>query len=60
MCLGAIMRPDHPLARRILGSQTRQDYVLHVRCFAAFVGRSPDTAKPEDIRASNWISMRRA
>ena len=32
---------------RGLGSHTRQDYV---RCFAAFLGRSPDTATPDDIR----------
>ncbi len=29
---------------------TQQDYVRHVRCFAAFLRRSPDTATPEDIR----------
>jgi site-specific recombinase XerD len=33
-----------------LGSHTQQDYVRHVRCFAAFLGRSPDTATPDDIR----------
>ena len=35
---------------RGLGSHTRQDYVRHVRRFALFLGRSPDTATPDDIR----------
>ena len=30
--------------------KTRNDYVRHVRAFAAFIGRSPDTAKAEDLR----------
>lgn len=30
--------------------KTRQDYVRHVRAFAAFMGRSPATATPDDIR----------
>jgi integrase len=29
---------------------TRRDYVRHVRAFAVFVGRSPDTATAEDLR----------
>ena len=29
---------------------TRNDYVRHVRTFAAFIGRSPDTATTEDLR----------
>src|SRR6201989_2932674 len=29
---------------------TRRDYVRHVRAFAAFIGRSPDTATTEDLR----------
>ena len=29
---------------------TRRDYVRHVRAFAAFIGRSPDTATAEDLR----------
>jgi integrase/recombinase XerD len=28
----------------------QNDYVLHVRTFAAFLGRSPDTAMSEDLR----------
>ena|GEM_PF-5568444 len=35
---------------RGLGSHTRQDYIRHVRRFAAFLGRAPDTATVEDIR----------
>jgi integrase len=29
---------------------TRRDYVRHVRAFAVFIGRSPDTATAEDLR----------
>lgn len=32
-----------------LGSHTRQDYVRHIRVSPRFIGRSPDTATPEDI-----------
>ncbi|MCA0404777.1 MAG: site-specific integrase [Proteobacteria bacterium] len=35
---------------RGLGHHTRQDYVRHVRAFATFLGRSPDTATGEDLR----------
>jgi site-specific recombinase XerD len=35
---------------RGLGSHTQHDYVRHVRRFAAFLGRAPDTATAEDIR----------
>src|SRR5712672_143922 len=30
--------------------KTRNDYIRHVRTFTAFLGRSPDTATPEDLR----------
>jgi hypothetical protein len=30
--------------------KTRNDYVRNVRAFAAFIGRSPDTATMEDLR----------
>src|SRR5260370_8266856 len=30
--------------------KTRIDYVRNVRAFAAFIGRSPDTATAEDLR----------
>ena len=43
-------RMQHDMLMRGLGSHTQQDYVRHVRRFAAFLGRSPDTATPEDIR----------
>ena len=30
--------------------KTRHDYIRHVRTFTAFLGHSPDTAMPEDLR----------
>jgi integrase/recombinase XerD len=30
--------------------KTRNDYIRHVRTFTGFLGRSPDTATPEDLR----------
>jgi integrase/recombinase XerD len=30
--------------------KTRSDYVRNVRAFAAFIGRSPDTATAQDLR----------
>jgi hypothetical protein len=30
--------------------KTRNDYIRHVRSFTAFLGRSPDSATPEDLR----------
>ena len=35
---------------RGFNEHTRRDYVRHVRSFAAFLGRSPDTATAEDLR----------
>jgi integrase/recombinase XerD len=35
---------------RSFNDHTRRDYVRHVRSFAAFIGRSPDTATAEDLR----------
>jgi len=43
-------RMQHDMLMRGLGSHTQQDYVRHVRRFAAFLGRAPDTATTEDIR----------
>ncbi|ESX82652.1 MULTISPECIES: phage integrase N-terminal SAM-like domain-containing protein [unclassified Mesorhizobium] len=43
-------RMQHVMLMRGLGSHTQQDYVRHVRRFAVFLGRSPDTATAEDIR----------
>jgi integrase/recombinase XerD len=35
---------------RGFSEKTRNDYIRNVRAFAAFVGRSPDTAMAEDLR----------
>ena len=35
---------------RQFGGKTQNDYVRQVREFAAFLGRSPDRAEPEDLR----------
>ena len=51
-------RPVSPLRARMIedmtvrgfNEDTRRDYVRHVRAFAAFIGRSRDTAKAEDLR----------
>ena len=51
-------RPISPLRARMIedmtvrafNEDTRRDYVRHVRAFAAFIGRSPDTATAEDLR----------
>jgi Phage integrase, N-terminal SAM-like domain len=52
------LRPVSPLRARMIedmtvrgfNEHTRRDYVRHVRAFAAFIGRSPDTATAEDLR----------
>ena len=38
------------MTMRAMGARTQHDYVRHVRAFAAFLGRSPDTATSEDVR----------
>ena len=51
-------RPVSPLRARMIedmtvrgfNEHTRRDYVRHVRSFAGFIGRSPDTATAEDLR----------
>ena len=51
-------RPVSPLRQQMLDdmamltmrSRTQHAYVRHVRAFAAFLGRSPDTATAEDVR----------
>ena len=51
-------RPNSPLRARMIEDMTvrgfkddtRRDYVRHVRAFAAFIGRSPDTATGEELR----------
>jgi site-specific recombinase XerD len=35
---------------RGFNEQTRSNYIRDVRAFAAFIGRSPDTATAEDLR----------
>lgn len=50
--------PPHSLRERMLqdmtmrgfGAHTQNDYIRHVRNFAAFLGRPPDTATVEDLR----------
>jgi integrase len=51
-------KPISPLRQRMIDDMTarrfqekvQEDYVRHVRSFAAFLGRSPDTATSEDLR----------
>src|SRR3954453_11593267 len=51
-------RPISPLRARMIEDMSvrgfkedmRRDYVRHVRAFAAFIGRSPDTARAEELR----------
>ena len=51
-------KPISPLRQRMIEDmsvrnfveKTRNDYIRHVRTFTAFLGRSPDTAVPEDLR----------
>jgi len=58
MATQPIDRPVTPLRQRMLddmamramGARTQHDYVRHVRAFAGFLKRSPDTATAEDVR----------
>jgi len=51
-------RPMNPLRQRMLDAmvvrnfsdKTRHDYIRHVKGFATFLGRSPDTASADDLR----------
>jgi integrase/recombinase XerD len=51
-------KPISPLRQRMIEDmsvrnfveKTRNDYIRHVKTFTAFLGRSPDTATPEDLR----------
>src|SRR5258708_14751246 len=51
-------KPISPLRRRMMEDMsvrnfvenTRNEYIRHVRTFAAFPGSSPDPAAPEDLR----------
>ena len=63
-------KPISPLRQRMIDDMTarrikekvQKDYVRHVRTFAAFLGRSPDTATSEDLRCAAfrciWRSCR--
>ena len=46
------LRPRMIEDMRVRGfsEKTRNDYIRNVRAFAAFIGRSPDTAMAEDLR----------
>jgi integrase/recombinase XerD len=52
-------RPISPLRRRMLdemsirqfSDKTQSDYIRHVVTLTRFIGRSPDTATPDDLRA---------
>jgi integrase/recombinase XerD len=52
-------KPISPLRRRMIedmivrgiNEKTQNDYIRHVKNFTIFLGRSPDTATPEDLRA---------
>jgi integrase/recombinase XerD len=58
MPVSSVERPVSPLRQRMLEdmamrglqSHTQHDYIRFVHSFAAFLGRSPDTAQAEDIR----------
>ena len=51
-------QPISPLRARMIEDMsvrgfkedTRRDYIRHVRAFAAFISRSPDTARAEELR----------
>ena len=51
-------KPISPLRQRMIEDMTarrykekvQKDYIRHVRRFAAFLGRSPDSATSEDVR----------
>lgn len=42
------------------GAHTQKDYIRHVRSFAAFLGRPPDTATMEDLRRYQVDQHKRA
>jgi integrase/recombinase XerD len=60
--------PTTPLRQRMLddmmmrgfGAHTQKDYIRHVRSFAAFLGRPPDTATSEDLRRFQLHQHKRA
>jgi hypothetical protein len=46
------------MAIRKLSPKTQIGYIRHVKNFAAFVGRSPDTASADDLRRFQCIKGR--
>src|SRR5947199_284416 len=44
------VRMIEDMSVRGFSEKTRNDYIRNVRAFAAFIGRSPDTATAEDLR----------
>ncbi|MFY8048835.1 MAG: tyrosine-type recombinase/integrase [Erythrobacter sp.] len=60
--------PSNSLRERMLqdmtmrgfGEHTQKDYIRHVRSFAAFLGRPPDTATIEDLRRFQIDQHKRA
>ena len=55
----ATTKPISPMRRRMIedmiirgiNEKTQNDYIRHVKNFTIFIGRSPDTATAEDLRA---------
>ena len=49
---GTILRQRmiEDMSLRNFSEKVRKDYIRHVRAFAAFLGRSPDSATPDDLR----------
>lgn len=49
---GTILRQRmiEDMSLRNFSEKARKDYIRHVRAFAAFLGRSPDSATPDDLR----------
>jgi integrase/recombinase XerD len=62
MPISSVERPVSGLRQRMLEdtamrglrSHTQHEYIRFMRSFAAFLGRSPDTAQAEDIRRQ-WM-----
>jgi hypothetical protein len=51
-------RMTEDMTIRKFAPKTQHDYVQRVKDFAAFLGRSPDTALSEDVRAFGCIWRR--
>jgi len=57
-------KPISPLRQRMIddmtarrfNEHTQRDYVRNVRTFAAFLGRSPDTATQSSLRISTFAA----